>query len=144
MLAAKKRATDRLQREYGLTAEDWLRIHDHQDGVCPICKSPLAGLVGGGGKKAALDHRHKDGLIRGLLCKFPCNRVLGHLRDNADLFKACADYLTTPPASAAFGAPRYTLPGRVGTKKRTRLRRRTVRKNVKVSGRIKAAGRKAA
>lgn len=120
----QKRATDRvvqLKYKFGLSLEDWLKMYDHQGGVCPICKKKIRRSIDEEGKKPSVDHDHKTGLVRGLLCQFPCNYALGHFEDNLDLLKACVAYLENPPATEAFGQARYTAPGKVGTKKRTKL-----------------------
>lgn len=88
----------RLQRNYGLSIEDWEKLYDHQHGKCPICKKELSRGAGSQGKVAAVDHDHKTGKIRGLLCRTPCNYILGYLHDNAEMFRAAGDYLSKPPA----------------------------------------------
>ena len=55
-----------------------------QDGMCSICGSAMS--------KPAVDHDHRTGAIRGLLCG-PCNRGLGHFRDDPDLCERAALYL---------------------------------------------------
>ena len=45
------------------------RMFLEQDGKCAICKKPEGYFK----KKLAIDHRHSDGLVRGLLC-FHCNK----------------------------------------------------------------------
>ena len=46
----------------------------HQNNSCPICLS-LISLSGLQGKKAQIDHDHKSGIIRGILCR-SCNSHL--------------------------------------------------------------------
>jgi hypothetical protein len=115
----------RVVKEYGITPEQWMLIHASQGGICAICKKPIQTIfdfsLNPKVSRAAVDHDHKTGLIRGLVCQFPCNYILGHLHDSIMLFRACADYLENPPASKAFGEPVYTLPGKTGTKKRAKL-----------------------
>jgi hypothetical protein len=36
-------------------------------------------------------------LVRGLLCT-PCNKMLGHARDNTRMFARAIEYLVNPPA----------------------------------------------
>jgi hypothetical protein len=43
-------------------------------------------------KELAIDHCHKTGKIRGLLCK-NCNQGLGQFKDNIDLLLSAAKYL---------------------------------------------------
>jgi hypothetical protein len=111
----------RLLREYGLSEADWLQIFNSQGGLCQICFKKLKIDIDDEGESAAVDHCHTTGLIRGLICRFPCNYMLGRFKDSATLFRACADYIDNPPATKAFGEPRFTAPGKTGTKKRAKL-----------------------
>jgi DNA-directed RNA polymerase subunit M/transcription elongation factor TFIIS len=43
-------------------------------------------------KKLAVDHCHNTGKIRGLLC-VKCNKVLGLMKDNINLFNNAINYL---------------------------------------------------
>lgn len=66
----------RFQRLYGITVEEYDRLLAEQGGVCARCKSePQATL------RLAVDHDHKTGEVRGLLCG-PCNTYLGRLDAN--------------------------------------------------------------
>lgn len=111
----------RLKKEFQLTIEDWEKMYDLQEGKCAICKDKIKKSRGDAGKKASVDHCHKTGLIRGLICSYPCNYILGQLHDKSALFRACAEYLDNPPATRVFGSARFTLPGKLGTKKRAKL-----------------------
>ncbi|QGH79740.1 endonuclease VII [Gordonia phage Anon] len=83
---------------YGITSEQYWEIYRHQGGVCAICNR-ARGLK----KKLSVDHCHKTGMVRGLLCQ-KCNRdVLGHLRDDPTLLQNAIDYLRSPPAVQAIG-----------------------------------------
>ena len=121
-----------LQQEYQIGRPEWEKMYAEQNGKCRTCGKPLADFSGQGGAIAAVDHDHHTGLIRGLLCMFPCNHLLGFTRDNPTLCRAMADYIEDPPATHAFGGPRYTFPGEVGTKKRRAL----MKKAKKLSTRI--------
>ena len=105
----------RLLRIFNLSLVDKKKILDYQGNVCAICKRPM--------NRPNVDHRHSDGLVRGCLCS-RCNRALGRFGDSLVLLIAAVEYLTNPPATAALGAPRYGLPGRVDTKKQRRLAKR--------------------
>jgi hypothetical protein len=115
----------RLKKDFGLTVEEWLQIYDSQGGLCFICGKKMRRWLEGIGVTAALDHCHRTGLIRGLLCRFPCNYYLGRFRDNPVLLRRCAEYVENPPAIKAFGKPKYTAPGKIGSKKRSKLLSRT-------------------
>lgn len=113
-LSARDRAADlRLRREFHLTLDQYNLIFKYQGGKCYICKQPSKG------KRLAVDHDHKSGLVRGLLC-MKCNRALGKFRDDTQLVVNAADYVTNPPATAALGSSHFTAPHAVGTKVRAK------------------------
>lgn len=101
-----------LLMQFNLTPKDKLTILTFQHNVCAICKQPM--------KHPNCDHDHKNGQIRGYLCPM-CNRALGRFRDSLERLQAAVEYMTNYPATLALGAPRFGLPGRVGTKKQRRL-----------------------
>lgn len=59
-----------------------------QDGVCAICKV----ASNRNGSRLCVDHDHKTGNIRGLLCHY-CNTVLGKMNDDVDLLQSAISYL---------------------------------------------------
>lgn len=62
-----------------------------QDGKCAICgKGP--GGMSNTKKRLVVDHNHKTGKIRGLLCG-SCNIGLGHFKDNVEILKSAIKYL---------------------------------------------------
>ena len=73
----------RYEYKYGITVEELSRLEQKQGGMCAIC-----------GRKSALvvDHDHKTGVVRGLLCN-ECNMALGLLGDDAWTLHSAADYL---------------------------------------------------
>lgn len=75
-------------KQYGLTRESWLQLVDKQESKCAICgKEELHPSA------LAIDHDHKTGRVRGLLCR-DCNVALGLLRDDVDLLAKATLYLT--------------------------------------------------
>lgn len=85
---------------YGITSEQYWALYGAQGGLCAICQRARGkGPDGTGrGKMLSVDHDHKTGEVRGLLCG-PCNRdVLGHLRDDPAALRRAADYVENPPA----------------------------------------------
>ena len=82
-----------LRAKYGITAEEYAALLADQGGVCYICGGKS------GKKRLAVDHDHRTGEVRGLLCK-RCNRMLGYYRDNAGAFARAAAYLRIPPSRA--------------------------------------------
>lgn len=65
-------------KKYGLSLEDYYSIFSAQDNKCAICLKPYKD----GDKRFHVDHNHKTGYNRGILCPF-CNvRLLKYLMDN--------------------------------------------------------------
>jgi hypothetical protein len=93
--AGKDRAIKRGKgKRYTLKAkqhEEWVETRSvllkNQDSKCAICKIAL-----GTQKRANLDHCHKTGQIRGVLCT-QCNHALGLLNDSVETFKSAIKYL---------------------------------------------------
>lgn len=96
---ARSRSNSRNRRifeTYGLTEVEYDSLFAAQDGRCAIC--------GGTRKqKLSVDHRHVDGLIRGLLCRLCNGRLLTAAKDLPAVLRAAADYLEQPPAVAVLG-----------------------------------------
>jgi hypothetical protein len=65
-----------------------------QGNTCALCKKPETAIDGQTGRirDLCVDHCHKTGNVRGLLCS-NCNRGIGHLKDSADLCYSAGDYL---------------------------------------------------
>ena len=104
----------RLWERFRLTLEQYDQILNFQNGACAICRRPPKP-----GKSLAVDHDHKTGFVRGLLC-FMCNkRVLG--ARTAEVLVKTAAYVTNPPAREALGVD-IVAPGRA-KKKRTRRKK---------------------
>lgn len=60
-----------------------------------------------------VDHDHRTGLIRGILCT-RCNDLLGYVHEDAELLARAAGYATQGgPARLKLGGPRY-VPGSPG------------------------------
>lgn len=75
---------------YGLSDEDHAALLQQQDGVCAVCREE--------GRPLVVDHNHRTGAVRGLLCA-DCNIGIGRLRDNPDYLRAAAEYLGGAPFS---------------------------------------------
>ena len=80
-----KRAS-RLRRTYELSLEDKERMWEEQVRRCAICLTeiPL--------QTTPIDHDHKTGRVRGLLCR-NCNLFLGRLESENGLVEKCLKYL---------------------------------------------------
>lgn len=86
-----RRYKKRLERDYGITYEDFQRMFELQPGCCRICGIEITWR--GGKKSAHVDHCHKTGAARGLLC-FNCNSGLGQFKDSPELLAKAVEYLT--------------------------------------------------
>ena len=82
------------EKSFGITEEDYEVILEQQRGVCAICgDGPNAHWVRSQKNKVlAVDHDHKTGKIRGLLCA-KCNAGLGAFLDNPKLLRKAVKYL---------------------------------------------------
>ena len=78
-----------LQRMYGITSEDYAEMLESQGGVCGKCKRPPPNHRK---KFLAVDHCHKTGQVRGLLCD-NCNRGIGLLGDTVESLMEAVNYL---------------------------------------------------
>lgn len=76
--------------------EQFDELFKKQNGKCKICEVELFIYVSYSGQdrtnQAALDHDHSTGKVRGILCN-NCNRCLGLMKDNPDVFRKAAEYL---------------------------------------------------
>jgi hypothetical protein len=73
-------------RSYGISVEDYDEMLESQGGGCYICG------IGPVGRALDIDHDHRTGKVRGLLCSNH-NRALGLLGDDPDLLLAAHTYL---------------------------------------------------
>lgn len=83
----------RYKRHYGLSLEEYNSMSAKQNHACAICGEREQVVTrGDGAAKLSVDHCHKSGKIRGLLCMY-CNTGIGKLRDDPALLRAAADYI---------------------------------------------------
>lgn len=87
----KKRKQDRERfQRYGVTPEKYQELLEKQQGVCAICgKLPNNKTKAG---HLSVDHDHKTGEPRGLLCD-RCNTALGGMEDNPKYLQNALNYL---------------------------------------------------
>lgn len=74
---------------YKLTAEELELL---TDAGCGICGSAFGQGASPGKAKRHVDHDHRTGSTRGVLCQ-PCNLALGHLQDDPIIAAAALRYL---------------------------------------------------
>lgn len=74
-----------LRRRYGIGIDDYERMFHRQSGQCAICGKSVDGVL-------HVDHDHKTGRVRGLLC-FDCNSGIGKMKDDPAVLRRAATYL---------------------------------------------------
>lgn len=90
-----KRRAAHLRAAYGISLEEWDEMWAAQGGRCAVChKVPRT--------RPVVDHDHRTGLVRGLLCNYCNHQVIGRHRD-PELFTRAAEYLRRPPALTVVG-----------------------------------------
>jgi hypothetical protein len=87
---------------YGLEYADYERLVEAQRGLCLVCRQ-----LPPDGASLSVDHDHKSGIIRGLLCS-PCNQGLGIFREDPRRLRSAADYLERAVVDVREGIPRST------------------------------------
>jgi hypothetical protein len=92
----QRRRSDNPGHEYGMTAAQYRKLHQSQEGRCAICRrdEPLV-----------VDHCHARLSVRGLLCR-DCNLLLGNARDDVDVLTRAIEYLSREPDLAAVRVPK--------------------------------------
>lgn len=104
--ARTQRHSTMLVKRYGISAGDYIAIKEAQGGKCAICQ-----VATGASRSLAVDHDHTccpagtscGQCVRALLCS-PCNRLLGHLRDNTDALHRAITVIRDRPAQAVLNA----------------------------------------
>lgn len=92
----KMKVKDRTQglQRYGLTDSSYQVMYDSQKGLCAICNKPECARQNKSISLRSLcvDHDHKTGKVRQLLCS-QCNHGLGNFKEDIAVLLAAADYL---------------------------------------------------
>ena len=76
-----------LLRSYGITTAQKAERIRSQNGKCAICEKELDM-----GRNTHVDHDHKTGKVRGILCD-NCNKALGHIKDDLIIAGRLQGYL---------------------------------------------------
>lgn len=74
-----------LKSAYGMTQNDWADMFGRQGNACAVCGKTDT-------KRWAVDHDHKTGKVRAVLC-LRCNILLGHAKENMQTLQSAIDYL---------------------------------------------------
>lgn len=80
---AKNNRNSFIKCKYNITNEIYEDLLKNQNGKCDICKT---------NEPQAIDHCHKTGKTRGLLCR-ACNTALGMFKDSTDVLAEAILYL---------------------------------------------------
>lgn len=78
-----------LRYTYDLSPDDFRDMLVGQAGRCLICDHVMQP-----GRDTHIDHDHRTGKVRGLLCE-RCNKGIGHFKDEPSRLRAAARYLET-------------------------------------------------
>lgn len=80
------RRKSNLKTRFGITVEQYETMFLNQNGRCAICgREPDL-------QRLHVDHDHKTGRVRGLLC-MTCNTALGKFSDDPELLRKAIEYL---------------------------------------------------
>lgn len=101
--ASMKSHATMIAKTYGIDAEDYTRLFKLQGGRCAICRAKPKS------KRLAVDHSHKTGVVRGLLCSRCNHDLLGAGWDSMGMLLAAWHYLNTPPTSGSWILPEEGL-----------------------------------
>ena len=88
------RINAQLKAKYKITIEDYNKLKEASNNTCYVCSQPETRINQRTGKidRLAVDHDHKTGKVRGLLCN-KHNVALGLIDDNIEVLKKMIDYL---------------------------------------------------
>ena len=85
----KEQQRDRgMRRRYGIGLDDYNKMLKEQKDSCYICKLSSSKQS----KRLHIDHNHKTGKVRALLCHH-CNTTIGALKENTMILKNIINYL---------------------------------------------------
>lgn len=76
-----------LRKKYGITIAQYEAMVAEQKNLCKVCNNPPKP-----GKKLVVDHDHKSGKVRNLLCD-NCNLLIGHAQEDLIILEATISYL---------------------------------------------------
>jgi len=74
--------------KYNITLEDYNIMLNNQKGLCRVCGIDRMNLR----KNLSVDHCHKTGKVRGLLCE-RCNTALGLLKEDIKIMRNLINYM---------------------------------------------------
>lgn len=86
--ATRYRRDFHLRKNYGITLNEYNAMLEIQNHMCAVCKHPQTSK----GCRLSVDHCHRTGKVRGLLC-VSCNAALGLVKESTDTLIAAVEYL---------------------------------------------------
>lgn len=90
---SKERRRTNVCEKYGITLFRYEKMLKEQNNTCAICKEPETMKKKNGTlQNLAIDHCHKTGIVRGLLCS-KCNTGIGYFKENRNILKNAITYL---------------------------------------------------
>lgn len=89
---SKKGKAYQRMRMYGLTPDGYEELLSRQKWACAICGAPPEPHRKGTSPTLVVDHSHRTGIVRGLLCR-RCNSGIGYFQDSPDILYRAARYL---------------------------------------------------
>ena len=85
-----KSKLNRIKFKYNLSKSELNDMYIKQNKTCKICEKEFDSVSEH--KGLYIDHCHKTGNVRGLLCK-SCNSLLGYAYDNVNILQSAIKYL---------------------------------------------------
>lgn len=85
----ERRREDYLNFKHGISKKKYKEMYNQQNGMCLICSQKIDFK----GRGTHVDHSHKTGKIRGLLC-LNCNTGIGKFKENITVLRNAVLYLT--------------------------------------------------
>ena len=81
-----------LKSRYKITEKDYELMLKSQNRICLICDQPETVKLNGDIRQLCVDHNHRTGKVRGLLCS-SCNVMLGKAKDDPKILQKGANYI---------------------------------------------------
>ena len=89
----KLKSQDRRYRKtYNISLEVYQALLESQNGLCAICEKSESILINSKARNLAVDHDHKTGKIRGLLC-IGCNQALALAKEDINTLGKMIAYI---------------------------------------------------
>jgi recombination endonuclease VII len=91
--ASKAAHAYRVNKQYSVSAQEYEALYQWQDGRCYICGKRTQ-------MRLAVDHDHRTGAVRGLLCannEWGCNVALRVILDDLEAARRLVDYIRKAP-----------------------------------------------